>query len=146
MALAGIALLYRGSDGAVLNTTGVVWVMVSSLSYAMYIVGVNRPQLKGIATLKLTFYALVFGISIFIICTDFCRTLTMPSVWYMWGNVVALALFPTTISFPLHHAGHTVHRFHPDGHTRCAGAHHRRLLRCWSSVRSLRRDWYSVSS
>lgn len=99
VALTGIALLYKGSDGATLDTTGVVWVMVSSLSYAMYIVGVNRPRLKGIATLKLTFYALVFGISIFIYCTDFCRTITLPSVWYMWGNVVALALFPTAISF-----------------------------------------------
>ena len=58
VALVGIALLYRGSDGATLDTTGVAWVMVSSLSYALYIVGVNRPRLKGIATLKLTFYAL----------------------------------------------------------------------------------------
>lgn len=99
VALVGIALLYRGSDGATLDTTGVVWVMVSSLSYALYIVGVNRPRLKGIATLKLTFYALVFGISIFIVCTDFCRTLTLPSAWYMWGNLLALALFPTAISF-----------------------------------------------
>ncbi len=99
VALVGIALLYRGSDGATLDTTGVAWVMVSSLSYALYIVGVNRPRLKGIATLKLTFYALVSGISIFVVCTDFCRTLVLPSVWYMWGNVLALALFPTAISF-----------------------------------------------
>lgn len=99
VALVGIALLYKGSDGATLNATGVMWVMVSALSYALYIVGVNRPRLKGIATLKLTFYALVFGFSIFIVCTDFGRALTFPSAWYKWGNLVALALFPTAISF-----------------------------------------------
>lgn len=99
VALVGIALLYKGSDGATLDATGVMWVMVSALSYALYIVGVNRPRLKGIATLKLTFYALVFGFSIFIVCTDFGRALTLPSVWYMWANLVALALFPTAISF-----------------------------------------------
>lgn len=99
VALVGIALLYKGSDGATLGATGVMWVMVSALSYALYIVGVNRPRLKGIATLKLTFYALVFGFSIFIVCTDFGRALTFPSAWYKWGNLVALALFPTAISF-----------------------------------------------
>ena len=99
VALVGIALLYKGSDGATLDATGVMWVMVSALSYALYIVGVNRPRLKGIATLKLTFYALVFGFSIFIVCTDFGRSLTFPSAWYKWGNLVALALFPTAISF-----------------------------------------------
>lgn len=99
VALVGIALLYKGSDGATLDATGVMWVMVSALSYALYIVGVNRPRLKGIATLKLTFYALVFGFSIFIVCTDFGRALTFPSAWYKWGNLVALALFPTAISF-----------------------------------------------
>ena len=99
VALVGIALLYKGSDGATLDATGVMWVMVSALSYALHIVGVNRPRLKGIATLKLTFYALVFGFSIFIVCTDFGRALTFPSAWYKWGNLVALALFPTAISF-----------------------------------------------
>ena len=99
VALVGIALLYKGSDGTTLDATGVMWVMVSALSYALYIVGVNRPRLKGIATLKLTFYALVFGFSIFIVCTDFGRALTFPSAWYKWGNLVALALFPTAISF-----------------------------------------------
>lgn len=99
VALVGIALLYKGSDGATLDATGVMWVMVSALSYALYIVGVNRPRLKGIATLKLTFYALAFGFSIFIVCTDFGRALTFPSAWYKWVNLVALALFPTAISF-----------------------------------------------
>ncbi|MFR6557830.1 MAG: EamA family transporter [Alistipes putredinis] len=46
LALCGIALLYRGEGGAVLNTAGVVLVMASSLSYALYIVVVNRASLN----------------------------------------------------------------------------------------------------
>lgn len=46
LALAGIGLLFKGSDGSTLNITGTVLVMVSALSYAIYIVGVNRPVLK----------------------------------------------------------------------------------------------------
>lgn len=56
LALAGIGLLYKSGDGTTLSLTGVVLVMVSALSYAIYIVGVNRPMLRDIATLKLTFY------------------------------------------------------------------------------------------
>ena len=62
LALAGIGLLFKGSDGSTLNITGTVLVMVSALSYAIYIVGVNRPVLKSVATLKVTFYVLLFGL------------------------------------------------------------------------------------
>ena len=53
LALCGIALLYRGEGGAVLNTAGVVLVMASSLSYALYIVVVNRASLN-MSSVKLT--------------------------------------------------------------------------------------------
>ena len=46
MAFIGIALLYRGKPDAPLSTIGVVLVLLSSLSYAIYIVGVNRSVLK----------------------------------------------------------------------------------------------------
>lgn len=35
LALSGIALLYKGNDGDVLNITGVILVMISSLTYAI---------------------------------------------------------------------------------------------------------------
>lgn len=98
LALVGIGLLYKG-DGGTLSWTGVFFVMTSALSYALYIVGVNRPLLKDIATLKLTFYALLFGFSLFLVRVDFGHSLLMPSDWYLWGNLLALAVFPTTISF-----------------------------------------------
>lgn len=99
MALAGIGLLYKGGDGSTLNLTGTLLVMAAALSYATYIVGVNRSRLNGMATLKLTFYILVFGFSLFLARTDFGQSLYVVDKWYLWGNLLALAVFPTAISF-----------------------------------------------
>lgn len=101
MALSGIALLYRQADGATLSLMGTLLVMVSSLTYAIYIVGANRPLLSEIPTLKITFYVLIFGLMVFIGMFAKGTPLTLPptSQWYMWADVVALALFPTAISF-----------------------------------------------
>ena len=41
LALGGIALLYKGGDGATLSLAGVALVFLSSLCYAVYIVGVE---------------------------------------------------------------------------------------------------------
>lgn len=98
-ALGGIALLYRGEDGATLHPMGVLMVMISALSYAIYIVGVNQSSLKQMATVQLTFYVLIFGFFIFLISSRFGTQLTLPSKWYMWGNLIALAALPTAVSF-----------------------------------------------
>lgn len=99
LALGGIGLLYKTADGAMLNLTGTILVMVSALSYAVYIIGVNRPVLQSVATLKVTFYVLLFGLSLFLVRLDFGTAVMLPAKWYLWGNLVALAVFPTAISF-----------------------------------------------
>ncbi len=99
LALVGIGLLYRSADGATLSLAGTVFVMVSALAYALYIVGVNRPGLKHIATLKVTFYVLLFGLVLFVARFACGVVFTLPHTWYLWGCVVALAVFPTAISF-----------------------------------------------
>ena len=71
----------------------------TALSYAIYIVGVNRPILKDVATLKVTFYVLLFGLSLFLVRVDFGQSLHVVDKWYLWGNLIALAIFPTAISF-----------------------------------------------
>ena len=67
LALSGIGLLYKGGDGATLSLVGTAFVFASSLSYAIYIVGVNQGSLKEVATLKVTFYVLLFGVSLFVV-------------------------------------------------------------------------------
>ena len=70
LAVLGIGLLYEG-DGQTLSLTGVTLVLLSSLSYAVYIVGVNRSALAALPTVKLTFYALLFGLAIYVVRLDF---------------------------------------------------------------------------
>ena len=99
LALSGIAMLYQGGDGVTLSLTGTLLVLGSALSYALYIVGVNRPGLKEMATLKVTFYVLLFGISLFVVRLWMDGHVCLPTRWWLWGNLIALALFPTAISF-----------------------------------------------
>ena len=112
LALTGIALLYRSADGATLSLTGTLLVFVSALSYAIYIVGVNQSVLKDVATLKVTFYVLLFGLTLFLFRLDFGSAVNVPDRWYLWGNLLALAVFPTAISFlcttsAIHYIGST---------------------------------------
>lgn len=99
LALEGIGLLYKSGDGSTLNLTGIILVMISALSYAIYIVGVNQSTLKNLATLSLTFYVLLFGLVLFLVRVDFGQSLRVAETWYLWGNLIALAIFPTAISF-----------------------------------------------
>ena len=99
-ALLGIALLYKDEDGSTISLVGTIIVFFSSLTYAIYLVGVNRVKaIKDEPTLKITLYVLMFGLSVFIIRLLWIGQITMPSHWYMWGNVLGLAVFPTAISF-----------------------------------------------
>lgn len=98
LAFTGISLLYEGGDGRTLNLLGVLFVILSSLTYAIYIVGVNRSSLKNLPTAKLTFYALLFGIIIYVVRLDFCTALQLVPAPLLWVNVFSLALFPTIIS------------------------------------------------
>ena len=99
LALGGIGLLYKSGDGSTLNLTGIILVMISALSYAIYIVGVNQSTLKNLATLSLTFYVLLFGLVLFLVRVDFGQSLRVAETWHLWGNLIALAIFPTAISF-----------------------------------------------
>lgn len=101
LALVGIALLYNGDGGVRLSTAGVLLVMLSSLSYAVYIVVVNKSPMR-ISSLKLTFYVLFFGM-LTILANSFItglhvQMLTTPR---MWMCALMLALLPTVFSLVL---------------------------------------------
>lgn len=101
LALSGIALLYHGDGGATLSTRGVMLVMFSSLSYAVYIVVVNKSPLR-MSSMKLTFYVLFFGM-LTVLTNSFItglhiQMLTTPR---MWSCAFMLALLPTVFSLVL---------------------------------------------
>lgn len=99
LALTGIALLYKGEDGATLSTKGVVFVLLSALTYAVYMVAVKQTKLREVPGMPLTFYVLLFGVPVFFLRLRCGIDLqTIPS-WFAFGNVVMLALLPTYLSF-----------------------------------------------
>lgn len=112
LAFTGISLLYQGEGGQTLSLTGVTLVFISSLTYALYIIGVNRSVLKDMPIAKLTFYVLLFGLSVYVIRLKFCTQLDVVSQPVLWINPVCLALFPAVISLvamtkSIHYIGST---------------------------------------
>lgn len=98
LAFTGIAMLYKGGGGEPLSFFGVALVFLSSFCYAVYIVGVNRSSLRDLPTEKLTFYALLFGLSVYVVRLRFCADLQAIPTPGLWINAVSLALFPTIVS------------------------------------------------
>ena len=100
-ALLGVGLLYNVGDSGSLSVAGTILVLASALSYAIYIVAVNQSDLKNVPTLQVTFFVLIFGLSLFIIRLLSVGDVRVPgaSQWYLWGNVLGLAVFPTAVSF-----------------------------------------------
>lgn len=101
LALAGIALLNRTSDGSSLSALGVTLVMISSLTYAVYIVIVNKSSLR-MSSIKLTFYVLLFGMTAILGFTlssgEHVQLLTTPR---QWVYALQLAWLPTVMSLVL---------------------------------------------
>ena len=100
MATAGIGLVYKGEDGATLSLVGTILVIISALTYAIYIVGINRTRLKKMNTIKVTFYVLLFGWSLFAVRSMIDGGIQSPPAdkWFLWGNLLALGLLPTAVS------------------------------------------------
>lgn len=102
LSMAGIVLLYRGDGSSTLSIFGVMLVMVSSLTYAIYIIIVNKSTLV-MSSVKLSFYVLLFcivtvAVRSFLGDGNHIQLLTTPS---MWGWALMLALVPTVTSLVL---------------------------------------------
>lgn len=98
--LCGITLLYSNDDGSTLSLMGVLLVFASAISYAIYIVGINKTSLRNVATLKISFYVLSFGSLLFLSRLLATRDFQIPSTseWRLWFNILCLAVFPTVLS------------------------------------------------
>ena len=98
LATMGIGLLYRGDDGVVLNPYGLLLVFLSALSYAIYLVTVNRGELKEIPTLKLTLYVIIFGLFLFVFRFHMSTLEILSDRPLLWLSAFCMALFPTAVS------------------------------------------------
>lgn len=98
LASVGVALLYRGDDGETLNLTGLLLVGLSALSYAIYLVWTGSRRMKEIPTLKLTFYVIVFGLSLFAFNFRMETFSVLNAHPWLWLSALCMALFPTAVS------------------------------------------------
>lgn len=102
LAFAGIFMLNGANGEGTLNAIGVILVMVSSLTYAVYIVIINRTQIK-LPSIKMTFYVLLTCVSCIIIHSFFkpethLMLLTTPR---QYGFALMLAVVPSIMALVL---------------------------------------------
>jgi drug/metabolite transporter (DMT)-like permease len=98
LASVGVGLLYRGDDGQTLNLTGLLLVLLSALSYAIYLVWTGSKSMKAIPTLKLTLYVIVFGLFLFAFRFEWHTVEVLNGHPWLWLSAVSMALFPTALS------------------------------------------------
>lgn len=96
---AGLVLLMKPQGDATLSAFGCLLVMLSALTYALYIVMVNvSKSVKNIPTTKLLFYVLGWGSLVYVGMIACGSELTLPHEHWGWLNLLALAVIPTVIS------------------------------------------------
>lgn len=98
MALAGIAMLYKGDGQTALSAVGLSLVALSSLCYAVYIVGVDHSVLRTVPSARMTFWVLAAGAALFFALTGFGANLhPLAPTAACLGNVLGIGLVPTII-------------------------------------------------
>ncbi len=95
----GLALLMKTPSGETLNPYGCLLVMVSALTYALYIIIVNVSHVvRNIPTTKLLLYVLLWGCVVFLAMIPMGTPLSVPTKATGWLNLAALAIIPTVFS------------------------------------------------
>jgi len=98
LSLIGILMLYQGGPGANVSALGMLLVILSSLTYAIYIIVVNKSPIR-MSSIKLTFYALIVcaaAMAVFSFVRD--GGVQMIPTTRSLVCAIGLALFPTVIS------------------------------------------------
>lgn len=95
----GICLLYKGEGGVRLSMLGIILVLVSSLTYSVYIVLVNRAKIE-MNPFKMTFYVMaIAGICIFVFSLFNEKNYIIPiDSFYSLSWFVFLGIVPTIIA------------------------------------------------
>ena len=97
----GILLLSSPSKGAAIKLPGIMLATASALSYAFYLVIVNRSKrIRNVSEHTLTLYALLTGTALFAVIRAIQGGSITEGIDTIadWGNLVGLAIVPTMIS------------------------------------------------
>jgi len=111
MAFAGISMLYRPENGSV-APMGFLLALLSGISYAVYLIWVNRSVLKTLPTPTITLYALLSGTVMLGLYLSLSEGVTVPESSSDWFYFAGLAIFPTvgsllTVTKAIHLIGST---------------------------------------
>ena len=98
LTLSGIIFLNNNSEVNI-NFKGLVYVLVSALMYALYMVGIkNIKSIQHIKKPVLTFYVMFFCLSVYVHNLNFCIELQALNSPILWAFAFGLAIIPTIIS------------------------------------------------
>lgn len=99
LSLVGIVLLYQPGGSGKFSFLGVIYVLLSALVYAVYMVNIRESSLRELSSETMTFYAMLFGLPIFLLFLRGGADLQLPPDLFSWGCVVGLACCPALLSF-----------------------------------------------
>lgn len=100
IATIGIVILTKGDGVANVNIEGVLLVVMSALTYSLYLIFIKRGSLAKMESAKITFYILLFGTILILVGIGIRGEMTIPHGWY-WCYSIGSALFPTALSLVL---------------------------------------------
>lgn len=101
LSVIGVALLYWGDGTATLPMLGVVLVLLSALSYALYIIVVNRANLQ-MSSFKINFFVLFYCALAMVIYSFISgEALVLPPTLRSWFFVGWLAIVPAIMALVL---------------------------------------------
>lgn len=106
LSVIGILLLYQGDGEVKMSLWGVVLVLISSLTYAVYIVVVNCSKIS-MPPFKMTFYIMMFAavvIGLYSLVVPDSRIMAIPS-WSALGWICMVAIVPTIIAMTMLNIG-----------------------------------------
>lgn len=96
---AGLMLLMKTQGNEAISLTGILLVMISAGTYAIYIILVNVSRtVRLIPTTKLLFYVLSSGTVFYFLLIPLGFNMTLPARWGGWWALAALAIIPTVLS------------------------------------------------
>ena len=99
-AFCGVGILSYSGKGVMLNWLGFLLVMISALSYAIYMVMVKTTGLSRMNPFQLVFYVMAGGIPVFLLYgVLFHGGLQWLPTVSLWSCAFALGLIPSIVSF-----------------------------------------------
>ncbi len=98
LSLLGVAMMCWSNGTGAINPIGVIIASITVVTYAFYIVGINKTSVSSMNAEVLTFYILLAGAFIFMIFAMSTTGIEPVSGVSAWSHLVLLAFLPTVLS------------------------------------------------